>query len=142
MEFKIINCKPEHFDFVRKLRNVNKIRRQMIHKELNYLNKDYMKRYYKCFKICMFNDILIGYMRVIDDDVGIIVKPKYQKKGAGSFMLNNLFLFKKDILKAKIRINNLSSLKLFKKNNFIEEYIILKKEFSKQEVDAKGEVDE
>ena len=64
----------------------------------------------------------IGYIRILDQDVNIMVEKKFQTKGIGTVMLN---LVEKEArrlgikkLKAKVLIGNDSSKKIFEKNNY------------------------
>ena len=66
----------------------------------------------------------IGYIRILDEDVSIMVEEKFHNKGVGTIMLklleNEARSFKIKKLKAKIKENNIASLIIFKKNNYIQ----------------------
>ena len=68
------------------------------------------------------NLLPIGYIRILDQDINIMVEKKSQTKGIGTVMLN---LVEKEArrlgikkLKAKVLIGNDSSKKIFEKNNY------------------------
>lgn len=72
--------------------------------------------------IIEINNTSIGYVRILDSDIGIIVDEKFQKKGYASKALSlaeheahNLGIKK---LVALIKIENESSRRIFEKNDF------------------------
>ena len=74
----------------------------------------------------------IGYIRILDQDVNIMVEKKFQTKGIGTVMLN---LVEKEArglgikkLKAKVLIGNDSSKKIFEKNNYKLKIYLFEKE--------------
>ena len=82
-----------------------------------------MKKYFNCFFICLDNDIPVGYVRVIDNDISVAVIPNKQGKGIGLFLINNIKKrFKK--AEAKIKIDNKASIKLFEKAGFKLRYYL------------------
>ena len=64
----------------------------------------------------------IGYMRILDHDINIMVDKKFQNKGVGTTMLKLVEEKAKKLglkkLEARVLIENQNSLKLFQKNNF------------------------
>ena len=69
------------------------------------------------------NDSLpIGYIRILDHDINIMVDKKFQNKGVGTTMLKLVEEKAKKLglkkLEARVLIENQNSLKLFQKNNF------------------------
>lgn len=78
-----------------------------------------------CF-VAKYNDLVIGYCRYDYNSekehllVSIAIDPTMQGKGIGNDLLKNtLSMITSNIkIRAEIHINNLPSLKLFKKNNF------------------------
>jgi len=74
----------------------------------------------------------IGYIRILDQDINIMVEKKFQTKGIGTIMLN---LVEKEArglgikkLKAKVLIGNDSSKKIFEKNNYKLKMYLFEKE--------------
>ena len=76
----------------------------------------------------------VGYIRILDQDINIMVEKKFQTKGIGTVMLN--LLEKKALglgikkLNAKVLIGNESSKKIFVKNNFKLKMYSFEKEIS------------
>ena len=64
----------------------------------------------------------VGYIRLLEDDVSVIVDQKFQNKGIGTIMLALMEKEAKKIglkkIKALVRKNNFSSEKIFLKNNY------------------------
>lgn len=64
----------------------------------------------------------VGYVRIQDNDVSIIIDPKYHKKGIGSNALNLLEKEAKKLgikkLVGRIMIQNKQSEQIFRKNNY------------------------
>ena len=74
----------------------------------------------------------VGYIRILDQDINIMVEKKFQTKGIGTVMLN---LVEKEALglgikklKAKVLIGNESSKKIFEKNNYKLKMYLFEKE--------------
>ena len=74
----------------------------------------------------------VGYIRILDQDINIMVEKKFQTKGIGTVMLN---LVEKEArglgikkLKAKVLIGNDSSKKIFEKNNYKLKIYLFEKE--------------
>lgn len=72
--------------------------------------------------LAVYENKLVGYVRILDEDVNIMIKKSFQKKGLGTILLNLLDMKAKELgikkLKAKILANNKSSKKIFEKNNY------------------------
>ena len=78
------------------------------------------------------NLLPIGYIRILEQDINIMVEKKSQTKGIGTVMLN---LVEKEArglgikkLKAKMLIGNESSKKIFEKNNYKLKMYLFEKE--------------
>ena len=72
--------------------------------------------------IIQFDGKKVGYARILDNDVGIMIKKNFQNKGIAS---NSLKLVEEKAkllgiskLKALVKFENYSSKKIFEKNNF------------------------
>ena len=125
---RIEKCTAEYWEFVRTLRNNPKVSDGFI--QSKYITKTqqkkYMKKYSDCYRICLKEDVPVGYVGVIENDIRICTHPDYQKLGIGSFMLDNI-LKEFPHAEAKIKINNIASMKLFEKNGFKKTFTILTK---------------
>jgi len=70
----------------------------------------------------IFEDLNVGYVRILDNDVSIIIDPKYQEKGIGSQALMLVEQEAKKIgidkLVGRVLVHNESSRKIFEKNGY------------------------
>ena len=67
-----------------------------------------------------------GYVGVIDRDIRVATHPDYQGKGVGKFMINAMMNLHPDAF-AKVKIENIPSLRLFEACGFTKKYYILEK---------------
>jgi RimJ/RimL family protein N-acetyltransferase len=115
------------WDFIRILRNENF---EFFYQQNSPISKDhhftYMKKQQKNqnfhhWFIYAEND-LVGYVRILDFDVGIIIHKKFQRLGYATKALELAEIKAKKLgltkLVALIRPENISSKKLFLKNNY------------------------
>ena len=74
----------------------------------------------------------VGYIRLLEDDVSIMVDQKFQNEGIGTIMLRLMEKEAKKIgikkIKALVRKNNFSSEKIFLKNNYQLKTLMFEKE--------------
>ena len=114
--------------FILELRNENYQNNFLKQKEpiknnehTEYMNKQELNPKFHQW-IAVYENEDIGYVRILDDDVNIMVKKLFQKKGLGTAMLNLLEIKAKKLgikkLNAKVLANNENSKKIFEKNNY------------------------
>jgi len=138
MQINLREVTQKDWDFILNLRNqfyVNSFYEQKkpIQKEEHY---EYMKKqncnpnFYQWIATYGNNDV--GYIRILDEDINIMVKKKFQGMGIGTVMLNlveNKALslgIKK--LKAIVLVGNENSKKIFIKNNYKLKMYLFEKE--------------
>ena len=68
--------------------------------------------------------MIIIIFAYIDGDIRICTHPTYQKKGIGTFMIQEFSNVKSNIY-AKIKIDNIASIKAFEKAGYKKKYYIL-----------------
>ena len=86
----------------------------------------YMEEHITEYFVCLHNDVPVGYIGVVKNDIRLAVHPKFQGNGIGLFMLEEIIkMFPKS--EAKIKVNNVKSLKLFEKAGFDLNYYIYSK---------------
>ena len=92
-----------------------------INEHNEYMNKQKLNSKFHQW-LAIYDTEDVGYVRILDDDVNIIVKKSFQKKGFGTIMLNLLEIKAKELgikkLKAKVLVTNKNSKKIFEKNNY------------------------
>lgn len=130
---KLIPCNQKYWEFVRQLRNDPENLAGFINTK--YITEEdqrlYMSKYNDFYYICINdNDLPVGFIGSIDDDIRICVKNDHKNQGIGTFMLNEFLKIKNQhkLLIAKIKYNNIISQKLFRKIGFKPTYVIYTKE--------------
>ena len=128
MEIKLINVSEEHWDFILSLRN--EFFKHSFYEQKHAISKDEHYEYMKKQTtnpnfhqwIAASDGLPIGYIRILDHDINIMVDKKFQNKGVGTIMLKLVEEKAKKLglkkLEARVLIENQNSLKLFQKNNF------------------------
>lgn len=127
MNIQLVPAKKENWDFILELRNTFF---EMFHKQTKPILKDehyeYLKKQEKnpsfFHWIINVNDDTAGYIRILDEDVGIMIKKEFQSKGIATKALELVELeAKKNGIKklvALVKIENKESKKIFEKNNY------------------------
>lgn len=125
---EFVKCTPEYWEFVRILRNDPRVQDGFIVSSniTQDQQKNYMKVYSDYYRIALLDNIPVGYVGVIEDDIRICTHPDYQGLGIGKFMLKEIM---KEFPSAygKVKINNEASKNLFKSVGFTETFIIFTK---------------
>lgn len=127
-DFKFVRCSQKYWEFVRTLRLDKRVINGFIQTK-NITSRQqisYMKKYSKFYRIALLNDKPVGFVGVIDNDIRICTHPDFQRMGIGKFMIDNCIKIWPKAY-AKIKIDNKSSIKLFKSAGFIKKYIIYTK---------------
>jgi len=129
MVVKLIDCSLEYWEFVRTLRMDKKVSSGFIESAniSKEMQKKYMSKYSKCFKIALLDNKPAGFIGVIENDIRVCTAPQYQGKGVGKFMVNECMKIWPTAF-AKIKTNNKASLKLFESCGFTKKFYILTKE--------------
>ena len=131
LDYKKLQLKKvleKDWKFILDLRNENYKNNFLEQKKPIELNQhiEYMKKQELNPKfhhwLAVYENGFVGYVRILDEDVNIMVKKSFQKKGLGTILLNLLEVKAKELgiqkLKAKILTSNKSSKKIFEKNNY------------------------
>ncbi len=123
---KLIDCTDEYWQFVRLLRTDDRNISGFI--KTNNITEDqqieYMKKYSHNYKICLLDNNPVGFIGEIEGDVRVCTDHNHKNKGIAKFMVTE-FLKSNSNIFAKIKSNNLSSLKLFESCGFKIKYFIL-----------------
>lgn len=128
INFELVECEEKYFEFIRELRthpdNISGFINQSIITESE--QKKYMEKYKSNYFVCLCDGIPSGFVGVIDDDIRVATKPEYKNKGIAKFMINEINKRYPTAL-AKIKVDNIASIKLFESCGFQTEFLILKK---------------
>ena len=81
-KFQLVACDKEYWEFVRQLRNNDKVQAGFI--ETKYISKaeqkEYMNKFQLNYRVCLIDKKPVGYIGVIEDDIRICTHPDYQKR--------------------------------------------------------------
>mgnify|MGYP003624453833 FL=1 len=127
--YKLVDCNKEYWEFVRNLRNDERVLEGFINTThiTPEMQENYMKKYSECYWITLFDNQPSGFIGVIEDDIRVCTHPDYQGKGVGKFMVNTI-MERNPTAFAKIKMDNEASIKMFKSCGFTQKYYILTKD--------------
>jgi len=138
MEIKLREVCKEDWDYILQLRNSffkdDFLEQQkVLTKKEHYEYMEKQKSNTNFYQWVSFDgEKNVGYIRLLEDDVSIIVDQKFQNKGIGTIMLALMEKEAKKIglkkIKALVRKNNFSSEKIFLKNNYKLKILMFEKE--------------
>jgi GNAT superfamily N-acetyltransferase len=125
LRMNLVNCNQEYWEFVRELRNDERVADGFI---INaYISQEdqfaYMVKYKEFYRICLIDDIPVGYVGVIDNDIRVCTHPDFQKRGVAKFMIREVIKIWPSAL-AKIKVDNIASVKLFESCGFKKNFFV------------------
>ena len=127
---KFIKNEIKYYEFIRKLRNDFRVQEGFVESLPQITTEEqieYMKKYKDSFYICLENNIPVGYIRHIDGDIGVCTHPDHWGKGIGSFMINELMKLHPECY-AKVKLDNIASVKAFEKVGFKKKYYLMERD--------------
>ena len=126
---ELVKNEPKYWAFIRQLRNMDGVREGFIQQK--YITQEqhekYMKKNSTFFYILLDKGVPICYIGNIDNDIRVATHPDHQGKGAATFAVNELMKLHPEA-KAKVKLENKASLRLFEKCGFKKKYYLLEKE--------------
>lgn len=122
----LIECSEQFWEFVRELRNDPRVMDGFISRKhiTAEMQSNYMSKKSDCYRIALYNNLPAGYIGVIDNDIRVCTHPDFQGKGIGKFMVNKVSDIWPNAM-AKVKVDNIASLKLFEASGFKIEYYLL-----------------
>jgi RimJ/RimL family protein N-acetyltransferase len=120
MELKLVKNEKKYYEFIRNLRNDEENQKgflENVHITSEQQN-NYMLKHNDDYYICLKKETPVGYVGVVGNDIRVCTDKTHKKTGAGTFMLNEIIKLYPNAT-AKILKNNIASLKLFEKCNFV-----------------------
>jgi ribosomal protein S18 acetylase RimI-like enzyme len=126
MNLKIVPNSPEYYSTIKNLRlhpsNIDGFIDQSYFSDESHIK--YMKQYGKYYYIAIVDDIAVGFVGVVDNDIRIAIDPDYKNLGIGKQLIG--FIVNKFPLSiAKIKYNNIASIKLFENCGFNKTFILM-----------------
>ena len=128
MEINLKKCTKDNWDFILSLRN--DFYKNSLYIQVKPLTKtehyEYMEKQSKNPNfhqwITVMDEEIIGYIRILDNAINIMVSKEYHDQGIGSIMLKLLEIEAKKLgitkLIGLVRIDNKGSEKIFQKNDY------------------------
>jgi RimJ/RimL family protein N-acetyltransferase len=117
---ELINCTKEYWQFVREIRthpdNIKSFYTQP--KITEEQQVDYMAKNWEKYKICIIDNIPVGYIGIINlNEITYCVHPDYKGRGIGTFMVSQI-IGNMDKLTAFVIPENIASARVFEKLGF------------------------
>jgi RimJ/RimL family protein N-acetyltransferase len=128
MNLRLVPATEKYFTFILDLRNDPLVNKGFIERELISENShlEYMKKNSNLFKVCLLDSLPVGYIGVIENDIRIAVHVNHLQKGVGTFMVNEIARDHPNLI-AKVKVENIASIKLFEKLGFKKRYYLYEK---------------
>ena len=125
---ELVNCTEEYWEFVRLLRMDERVVNGFIQTSEITPSQQiaYMTKYAEHYRIALVDGIPAGFVGVIDDDIRVCTHPDFQKIGLGKFMITECMKIWPTAF-AKVKLDNLASIKLFESCGFTKKFYILTK---------------
>lgn len=128
MNIHLRSCTKDDWDIILDLRNqfymgsfILQDRKLTKEEHYEYMEKQLTNPNFHQWMAIMDNKV-VGYIRILDLEINILVVKEYQSKGIGTKMLQLLENEAKKLnikkLRGSVRADNLSSKQLFQKNNY------------------------
>ena len=117
--------KKKYWEFIRALRSNKSVENGFIDKaQISKKEQEiYMNKYNDNYYVCLNEQIPCGYIGEINGDIRLCTSPEFQGLGVGTFMIKELTKIKKNIF-AKIKVENISSIKAFEKAGYEKKYFL------------------
>jgi len=140
LEINLKKCTKDNWDFILSLRN--DFYKNSLYIQVKPLTKiehyEYMEKQSKNPNfyqwMAVMDEEIIGYIRILDNAINIMVSKEYHDQGIGSIMLKLLEIEAKKLgitkLIGLVRIDNKGSEKIFQKNDYQLKRIWFEKELN------------
>jgi ribosomal protein S18 acetylase RimI-like enzyme len=128
MNLKIVPNSPEYYSTIKNLRlhplNIDGFIEQSYFSNESHIK--YMEQYGKYYYIAIMNEIPVGFVGSVDNDIRVAVDPDYKNLGIGKKLID-FIVEKHPYATAKIKYDNIASIKLFESCNFNKTFILMQK---------------
>jgi len=128
MRLERVNDNFAHWEFIRNLRNDDRVSHGFInpHKITQQEQIDYMTNHGHNYYIIFEDEIPVGYIGDVEDDIRVCISPDFQNKGLGTKAIIEFHTLYPTAL-AKIKIDNKQSLRAFEKAGYEIKYFLMSK---------------
>jgi ribosomal protein S18 acetylase RimI-like enzyme len=132
MNLKIVDCDDIYWEYIRQLRTDPRVAEGFIENSPISVEQqfNYMKKYSKNYRVVLLDNSPVGYFGVIKDDIRVCVHPDFQHMGIGKFIIDECVKIWPQAY-AKIKKDNIKSIKLFESAGFKLKYLIFEKDYEK-----------
>ena len=127
-KLQLVKADPIYYDFMRSLRNDPRVRAGFISQDeiSPESNAAHMADFGHLYRVCLCDGEAAGYVRSKDGDISVVTHPNFQRRGIGRFMIDGI-MDEFPSSHALVKIDNLSSLKLFESCGFEKQFYLLKR---------------
>ncbi|MCK9428898.1 MAG: GNAT family N-acetyltransferase [Candidatus Omnitrophica bacterium] len=112
-----VNNNKIYWEFIRSLRNDTRLSDSFV--DHTYISQEsqekYMSKYGSSYYIYLLNNIPVGFIGVVNNDLRIAVHPDYYNKGIGTELLYSI-IREYPFLDIKVRKTNISGQQFFDKH--------------------------
>lgn len=128
MRLEQVNNTKAHWEFIRNLRNDERVEHGFIsnHKITEKEQEDYMTIHGHNYFIIFEDDMAVGFIGDVEDDLRICIAPEFQNKGLGTNAIIEFHKLYPSSL-AKVKIDNIQSIRAFEKAGFEIKYVLMSK---------------
>ena len=116
----------EYWEFVRSLRNDPILKKGFV--DQKHINKEdhykYMQIHHKDYFICLENNLPVGFVGCVKDDIRVAVLKSHSGQGLGKKMIKHIMALY-PLAQAKVKINNKASIKLFESCGFEKKFYLM-----------------
>lgn len=128
MSLLIVPNEEKYYSFIREMRlhalNISGFIDQSDFDDISHIQ--YMQKYEKQYYVAIINDQPVGFGGVVDNDIRVAVHPDYKKMGIGKKIISHIIDIYPEAI-AKIKYNNIASIKLFESCGFNKTFILMEK---------------
>lgn len=124
----MVECLPQYWDFVRRLRMEESVAYGFIEKADITIEQQikYMCNHWQEYYICLVDGTPAGFVGSVNGDIRVCTSPEFQRRGIAKLMINYI-IDKFPNSFAKVKIDNEASVKSFESCGFTKQFYILKK---------------
>lgn len=126
---EMVKNEIKYWNFILKLRNDEQIKKGFISQEeiSSKQHENFMLKNSENYFICLIDEVPVGFVGCVNNDIRFAVSSEHQGKGVGKFMISFISNNYPDGF-AKVKIENHASLKCFTENGFKIKYYLLELE--------------